>query len=784
MVVRNSPILANKEDANFREALKLYDAKQYKKALKLIETNLKKNSNHAESLALKGCLNYNLGHKSEAEPYILKAVGKEPNNYLVDHLAGIYYRNVENYFEAAKWFKATVDNGSPNKQILRDLSFMQAQTRDYKNLKDSRQAYLESQPGYRANWTAVAVAHHLNGDYNSAVATLVKIEDIIKDHLTDADRYEQSECALYKNSIISEAGNYQKALDHLEKDDDQIKDRLSVLEYKAKYYMYLGKTKEASLIYRELLKRNPDNVDYYNLLEISLGTTSKSVDFRLKLYEKLSKFYPRSDPPKLLPLAFLPSTNEKFEVKAEQYIVDQLKRGVPSTFVNVKPLYKNKKKLAIIEKIVLDFHDNKAPKEIPTVILWTKYFLAQHFLYKNQLDLATKYIDEALEHSPTLVELYIVKARVVKHQGDLFRASEFMEEGRKLDLQDRFINSKSTKYLLRSNQVNKAIETISLFTKLDEDSPNGCKDLHLMQVNWVLIESAEAYTRLYKEYEVELKNLTKPDTVTEEFQAIEADLIENIEIYKGLALKRFHSIIKNFKTFYDDQFDFHSYCMRRGTPRDYIQTLKWEDKIHSTPIYVRAIKGLSGIYWDIYNQQQLQKELDASTAQNGTAGAAKAKKNNKNKKKKAKASNVKKKAELISKVESEKDDADPLGAKLLGDLVNNSNGQILELLLVYVKQLTTEADKYAITWELAFDLYKNRGKYVLASQSLKNLSKILDPKGDLKPKSIATRVIDLLNTSNNDKNNIPAIAKVVEKSLEASFPDLSKGEEEFLALYH
>lgn len=782
MVARNSPILANKEDANFREALKLYDGKQYKKALKLIDANLKKNSNHAESLALKGCLNYHLGHKSEAESYILKAVGKEPNNYLVDHLAGIYYRTIENYPEAAKWFKATVDNGSPNKQILRDLAFMQSQTRDYKNLKDSRQAYLESQPGYRANWTAVAVAHHLNGDYNSAVSTLVKIEDIIKDHLTDADRYEQSECALYKNSIISEAGEYQRALDHLAKDDDQIKDRLSVMEYKAKYYMLLGNNKEAALIYRQLLKRNPDNVHYYNLLEISLGTTSKSANFRLKLYEKLSKFYPRSDPPKFLPLTFLPSTNENFEIKAKEYIVEQLKRGVPSTFVNVKPLYKNKKKSAIIERLVLDFHDNQAPKEIPTVILWTKYFLAQHFLYKRELGLATKYIDEALEHSPTLVELYIVKARVVKHQGKLLDASEFMEEGRKLDLQDRFINSKSTKYLLRSNQVNEAIDTISLFTKLDDDSPNGCKDLHLMQVNWVLIESAEAYTRIYKEYELELKNLAKPDPITEEYQAAEADLSDNIEIYKGLALKRFHSVINNFKTFYDDQFDFHSYCMRRGTPRDYVQTLKWEDKIHSTPIYVRAVKGLANIYWEIEAQQQLQKKLDSMAAASGVA-VGKAKKTNKNKKKKAKSTNLKKKADLISKVESEKEDPDPLGAKLLSDLVNNSNGQVLDLLLVYIKQLTTEADNYMITWEMAYALYKSRGKYVLASQALKNLNKILASNGELKLKSIGTKVVELLNTSNTDKNNIPAIAKVVEKSLEAAFPDLTKGEEEFLALY-
>ena len=116
--------------------------------------------------------------------------------------------------------------------------------------------------------------------------------------------------------------------------------------------------------------------------------------------------------------------------------------------------------------------------------MWTCYYFAQHYLYQNDLTAASKYIDIAIEHSPTLVELYIIKARIIKHQGDFVKASDVMNEGRLLDLQDRFINSKSTKYLLRANKVNEAIDCISLFTKLDENAVNGCKDLHTMQANW------------------------------------------------------------------------------------------------------------------------------------------------------------------------------------------------------------------------------------------------------------------------------------------------------------
>lgn len=760
MVVRK-PIFSNKEDANAREALKLYEAKQYKKALKLVDQNLKKNSAHAESLALKGCCNHQTGHKAEAEAYIVKALAKAPTNYLVNHMAGIYYRSVENYAESAKWHKAAVDNGLQNTPILRDLALLQSQTRDYKNLCDTRQKFLESQPGYRANWTAVAVAHHLNRDFTAAVSTLDKIENIIKEHLQELDRYEQSECVLYKNSIIGQSGDYAKALADLEANSDDIRDRTAFLTYKAKYLVGLGRRKDASLIYRQLLQRNPDNVENYSMLELALDTPADAYDLRLRLYDRLSLFYPRADPPQFLPLSFLPAAHPEFRPRAEQYIVAQLKRGVPATFVNVKPLYKNKQKRDVIASIVTDFYTNEVPQLAPPVYVWASYFLAQHYLHIGNLDEAMSHINKAIDHSPTLVELYIVKARITKHLGQFEEASEIMQQGRNLDLQDRFINSKTAKYLFRANKVNEAIDTVSLFTKLDDGAVNGLKDLHLMQVNWVLVESGEAYTRLYKAERAKLDQL---DPSAENY----AEMSDWCDIYRGLALKRFLSIVKVFKTYYGDQFDFHSYCMRKGTPRDYVDTLEWEDKIHGTPIYVRAIKGLSAFYWEI---------LDAQKAQEATEDP---KTKKKAKPKKTKPLNIKKKAELIAKVESEKNDADPFGTVLLADMKESSN--LLAELEVYAKQLTTEAKNYRFSWELSYSVYKAEAKYVLALQAIRSWNGIVDAHGR-KLKIVADKVLDLKHALESDKSANPAIIKVVEKGLQSAFPDLANGEDKFLEAY-
>lgn len=742
MVIRK-PIFANKEDANAREALKLFEEKQYKKALKLVDQNLKKNSSHAESLALKGCCCFHTGHKAEGETFIKKALSKEPMNYFVNHLAGIFYRSSDNHAEAAKWLKAAVDNGLPNSFIYRDLCLLQSQVRDFKNLKDSRQKFLESQPGYRSNWTGLAVSHHLTKDYDGAVNTLSKIEDIIREHLQELDRYEQSECVLYKNAIIAEAGDYARALETLEKDDAEIRDRSSFLEMKAKYLLLLGKKKEASLLYRTLLQRNPDNAGYYHLLETALETSNGPLEVRLALYDKLASFYPKSDPPHFLPLGFLPASHPEFKKRASSYILSQLKKGVPSAFVNIKPLYKNKQKLLVVDSIVHEFLQNEVPKLIPTVFVWTNYFLAQHYLYLKKYQEAYDYIQRAIEHSPTLVELYIVKARVVKHMNKLEEASEIMEQGRQLDLQDRFINTKTAKYNLRANKIDQAVDLVTLFTKLDENAVNGLKDFHTLQANWVLIESAESYDRLYHAKLQEIQSLLEESEII--------DAYDWADVYRGLALKRFNAVVKIFRTFSLDQFDFHSYCMRRGTPRDYLDMLKWEDKLHSTPVYVRAVRGLSKIYWEIYEDQQKEHGDDDKKGSN----------NKKNKK--VKSNNLKKKAALIEKVESEKDDADPLGAKLLQELKEDKNP--LARLDEFAKQLTKEAGDYAFSQELAFDVNRKEGRFVLALLALKALAKI----GSNSHADVTKRVDILKQDLDNDKGANAAIVKVVQKGLESAF---------------
>lgn len=58
----------------------------------------------------------------------------------------------------------------------------------------------------------------------------------------------------------------------------------------------------------------------------------------------------------------------------------------------------------------------------------------------------------------------------------------------------------------------------------------------------------------------------------------------------GEALAKCHQIERNFSEIVEDQFDFHTYCMRKVTLCAYIKLLKLEDKLRCHLFYFKAAK--------------------------------------------------------------------------------------------------------------------------------------------------------------------------------------------------
>lgn len=220
--------------------------------------------------------------------------------------------------------------------------------------------------------------------------------------------------------------------------------------------------------------------------------TDENREETLRLLDDLSSHFPRATAPVRLSLAvaeggpllmqsqcsrLMFTTGDEFKERVHTYIVDRLRRGIPSLFVDIKGLYSSPSKQKAIEEVALKFRDEfltscPLPKleeessESPCTYLWTLYFLAQHHSYLRRLDAAVDAVNLALEHTPTMPELYTCKARILKRAGDLLGAVKYIEDARDLDGQDRFLNTKSAKYHLRAGMVDEALRIFGLFTKV------------------------------------------------------------------------------------------------------------------------------------------------------------------------------------------------------------------------------------------------------------------------------------------------------------------------------
>jgi peptide alpha-N-acetyltransferase len=242
---------------------------------------------------------------------------------------------------------------------------------------------------------------------------------------------------------------------------------------------------EAESAWRALIDHNPDCYDYYrgylsqkglsldpqgNLffsppaMHVHSFTQAPKAAEALDILQSLSSEVPRAAAPKRLALAL--AQGPTFEQLVKPYILLALQKGIPSLFSDLKSLYSLTKpeKQQIIQRL-LETELNSIDIE-PSTYLWTLYYLAQHHSYLGDHGKALDILDKAIQHTPTLPDLLMFKGRVLKRCGDYLGAARSINESRLLDGQDRFLNTKTGKYLLRAGMVNEASGMFGMFTKV------------------------------------------------------------------------------------------------------------------------------------------------------------------------------------------------------------------------------------------------------------------------------------------------------------------------------
>lgn len=124
--------------------------------------------------------------------------------------------------------------------------------------------------------------------------------------------------------------------------------------------------------------------------------------------------------------------------------------------------------------------------------LWTTFLHSQLLEARGLLGEALAAVERCVAMAPDTtarIDMLQRKARLLKRAGDVEGAAAAMDGARQLDLGDRYINNKTTKYLLRAGQVEAAQATIALFARHEGDPQHN---LFEMQCMWCVFVGGRA----------------------------------------------------------------------------------------------------------------------------------------------------------------------------------------------------------------------------------------------------------------------------------------------------
>ncbi|GAA6049964.1 hypothetical protein JCM3770_007071 [Rhodotorula araucariae] len=706
----------------FTKCLGMYENKQFTEGLETVQHVLDKHPNHGESLVMKGIFLCSLDRKPEGYECVRRGVKNDPGSHIVWHVYALVLRADKNFEEALKCYKKAVEIEKDSLNLLNDMAPIAVHLRKYDDYVAIRLSMLKSQPRVRRNWVNLAVAQFLARQYRAATQTLAYYEDMLRD-VPEGD-VEMGEVLLFHAQVLEEAGEYERCLDFLSEKSAQIVDRTAYTVQRARLLLKLGRTEPALWAWEALLGENPESTEYIKATVQAKGGDCDATDHaaRLATFEILDAYstaHPRSLSIERMQLSVLPASSPQFRQRAARYILNALAKGVPSVFADIKALYRGEEgaeKARIVGEVVEEFRRGLEEKgavvtedlgdddtvESPSTYLWTLYFLASHHSSLGAHSTALSVLSLALAHTPSLPELHTLRARILKRAGDAAGAARAMEHARSLDGQDRFLNSKAAKYAIRNGEMDRAEKTVGLFTR--KDAPSPFEDLVEMQCLWFLQEEGDAY-------------------------AAREDW--------GRALRRYHQILDTFHDIEEDQYDFHTYCMRKYTLKAYIELLRFEDKVRDHPRFVAAARGAISIYCAMHDDpaafappapatamvngvgEKLDEEGKGEEAGAGAEDAEGKALSRKNKKKaKAKA----KKADKPEEKKQDEDDVasnvyrdnDPLGVEQL----QTARKDPLEQALRFLRPLIAVRPDSEETLRLTTEVQLRRGKPLAALQAL------------------------------------------------------------------
>lgn len=695
---KSQPLNA-KDAASFQRALTLYEKREYEKSLVELEAVLKRRKErlHGESLCLKGLLLFHIdkANAAESQRLITEGTQVDSQSHVAWHMAGIFYKLQHDYAKAYRAYTNSYRLNKENPNVYQDLAMLAAQQRDFPFLVEVRRRALSHKMSVRMAWSALLAAQFLARQYEDlektgelyervlAVDASARTAPIKQDELI-----EESELLMLRNRAIQLQNAPQRALENLRTIEPRVRDRLAWLEAEAELLAELG-SPEAVEKYRALVERNPDCLEYLVALEKLVGG---DIDAH---YAQLEQQLRHALVPKLRRLELLQNTPAFADVFLT-FVRGQLARGVLTVFVLVEPLYSDPKVPALVDANV-----DSLTSSDETVALAKLVFLASHY---SQTGRHTQAL-ELLEQTPaptdpdTSADFSLAYARVLGRAGDFAASARVLHAAAAALPNDVLLNARAGEAALHALDVESGYAHAFAFAYSGKHVKTDAEAIkHLVSIESVnvVLAMARAHARRQEH---------------------------------GLALKRALQATGIFDAYQREQYDFHFFGPRKGTLRQYISLVEWEDRVYDNPVYAEAAE-IAVREWIAFHAPY----TDVTSEAKETA-----------------AKNWRKKQ--LDKLDL-KADNDPFGIAALE--AKDGLARALELLQPLKQARPTDAGVAL----LEFEVYAAQKKYVLAAQCLKRAK----ASGATRSQIAAGGVV-LRHTLDTDDHASPAIRSVQMKLL-------------------
>lgn len=569
--------LPPKEQSLFKQMFRLYEIKQYKKANKTADQILRAVPEHGETLAMKGLILRALDQREEAYDLARRGLRKDIRSQVAWHILGLLHRHDREYKEASKAYQQALRLDPNNAQLLRELSPLQAHTRDFEGLLRTREQMLQQRPTLRLNWLGLAVANHLLCRHEEALQVLDAWERISAKYRFGMDAADQIDSSLlceYRLRLLEEAGADEAALKYAQTclSDGKILDRTVLLSTAARVAERSGDRALARTYYWQLLERNPDNADYLEGVVRNDTSGSDVVSLLDAISERLgqreSARWSTLDEAPVLGCALgalrhLDGKSVEFQERVKRLMRWFLETAhAPSLFRLIEQFYQDREKTQTIDVV---FRSLVGVDMAGVTDEATALFAAEHCL---RVTGDAHRAVEILEKFPDSADCVALCAQIWRSVGAYRRAYEAAERARCLDQRDRALNSLAAEYALLAGRSDRALELIFMFTHDGETPP--IQAIYNLQVMWFELAYADA--------------------------ALAEGRLDR-------ALKYYTAVLRHFADFREDEFDFHAYCLRKSTISAYVDLVRWEDRLNEHIYYQRAVCGAVHCYLALHRDR-------------------------------------------------------------------------------------------------------------------------------------------------------------------------------------